>query len=114
MKAVTKFRKSDKGPLYLSEFFGTLFITLLGTCSIQNNESFAAEYPSFKQDKVVCFAIVNMLVYSFFHYASNISAECSFNPVITFVKMVQGRFDLKTVLVKFDNQGRDSYAHPDF
>lgn len=85
-------------PLFLSELIGTFVLTYLGTCSVQTMEDYAKKYPAFKPDRVVCFSLAHMLIYTFFIYASNIVAECCFNPVICFVKIIQGRFTVKTVI----------------
>lgn len=86
-----------KVPLFISELIGTFILTYLGTCSVQNMENYSKIVPSFKRDRVVCFSLAHMLIYTFFIYGSNISAECCFNPVISFVKIVQGRFTMATV-----------------
>lgn len=86
-----------KVPLFISELIGTFILTYLGTCSVQNMENYSKIVPSFKRDRVVCFSLAHMLIYTFFIYGSNISAECCFNPVISFVKIIQGRFTMVTV-----------------
>lgn len=72
-------------------------LTYLGTCSIQTMESYALINKDFKKDRVVCFSLAHMLIYTFFLYATRVVADTSFNPVICFVKIIKGTFSVQTV-----------------
>ena len=72
-------------------------MTYLGTCSIQTMDDYAKKNVNFAKDTVVCSSLAHMMIYSFFYYAGRNVADVSFNPVISFVKIIHGRFSVMTV-----------------
>lgn len=73
----------------------------MGACANIVTNAEAAKSKDFAPDQVVCFALVNMMVYSFFLYSTRAVADCSFNPMICMVKMIKGKFDIITVTPPF-------------
>ena len=57
----------------------------------------AANNKDFHKDKVVCYGLAHFMIYSFFFYATSNVAKCTFNPVISFVRMTQGLYSLGAV-----------------
>ena len=84
--------------LYTMEFIGTFFLVFFGSGSMAAADMAYVDFPN-KEDKDIGIALVHMITYSIFTYAASNKAKCTFNPVISLVKIIRGRFSVKTVML---------------
>lgn len=82
--------------LYIFEMLGTFMIVLFGSGSM-GLAAMSYENMPIPEDKSTGIGLVHMIVYSIFIYATSGLCKCTFNPVITLVKIIRGRFRIFTV-----------------
>src|SRR3990167_3233033 len=82
--------------LYVFELLGTFMIVLLGSGAMGLG-TMSYENMPIPEDKSTGIGLVHMIIYSIFIYATSGLCKCTFNPVITLVKIIRGRFRVVTV-----------------
>ena len=88
--------KEDMVTLCIMEFIGTFFLVFFGSGSMAVADM-SYEGIAGKEDKDIGIALVHMIIYSIFTYAARNRAHCTFNPVISLVKIIRGRHSIKSV-----------------
>lgn len=95
--------------LLVSEFIGTLMLVFFGSGAMAIID---ATYEGFavSTDKVIGIALVHVIVYALFVYATSNKVKCTFNPVISLIRIIRRKW---TILeVNSSNRGLARHCHP--
>ena len=83
--------------LIISEFIGTLFLVFFSALAMSKADSAYEGFPV-ATDKVIGVALVHVIVYALFIYASSGKVKCTFNPVISLIRVMRGKWTLVEVV----------------
>jgi glycerol uptake facilitator-like aquaporin len=91
-------QKDLRNMLLISEFIGTLMLVFFGSGAMAaidtSYEGFAVS-----TDRTIGIALVHVIVYAIFVYATSNKVKCTFNPVISLIRIIRRKWTLLEVAI---------------